>query len=165
MSRIASRGLAAAQLLALSLVAVCTSGCEALVEVAAVGVAPYVATGVAGAAINAANPAVRVDPEVAVEVTARVPLYAKGDPQVVGSEQLGDGSAISCERMPEDPPASEEEALVKLRLIAEQAGGNAVILTDCDARGGVSLTKNFYTWVSCRGTIIRTAAQSGRPLR
>ena len=124
---------------------------------AAVGVAPVVAAGVAGAAVNAANPAVRVDPELAAAVTARVPIYSKDDPQVAGSEQIGDGSAMSCERMPEDPPASEEEALVKLRLITEHAGGNAVILADCDARGKVSFTKNCYTWVRCQGTIVRIA--------
>lgn len=144
----------AARLLASWLVAMCMSGCTAFATVVAASVAPSVVVGVLGAGANAANPAVRIDQDLAAAVTARVPIYSKGDPHLVGSAQIGDGEAMSCERMPGDPPASEEEALVKLRLIAEQAGGNAVILADCDAQGKLSFTKNCYTWVRCRGTIV-----------
>jgi hypothetical protein len=154
-------GLCAAKLLASWLVAMCMSGCTALVAVVAVEAAPSVVGGVWGAAANEANPAVRIDQELAATVTARVPIYSKGDPHLVGSTQIDDGEAMSCERMPDDPPASEEEALVKLRLIAEQAGGNAVILADCDAHGKWSLTKNCYTWVRCRGTIVSIAEMQG----
>ena len=139
------------------------SGCEALAGAAVVGAVPVsvAAVGAAGAAIDAANPATHVDPQTAAAVTARVPVYLTDDPLLAGSERIGDGTALSCERMPDDPPASEEEALVKLRLVAEQAGGNAVILSDCDAQGKVSFTKNCYTWVMCKGTIVRIAAPRG----
>lgn len=155
-------GFAALKLLASLVVVACVSGCEAIGTAVAVGVAPIVVPGVVGAAVNAANPAARVDPELATAVIARVPILSKDDPRVVGGEQVGNGSAMSCERMPEDPPASEEEALVKLRLVAEQAGGNAVVLENCDARGNVSFTKNCYTWVSCQGSFVRiTETDSG----
>jgi hypothetical protein len=155
--------IAAAKWMTAFWAAICISGCEALVGAAVVGAVPVsvVAVGAAGAAIDATNPATRVDAETRAAVTARVPVYSKHDPQLAGSERIGDGSAMSCERMPDDPPASEEEALVKLRLVAEQAGGNAVILSNCDARGKVSFTKNCYTWVMCKGTIVRTPAPHG----
>jgi len=152
-------GAVSVRLLALLPIAGLASGCSQLAELFAVGVvAPIVVPAAAAAASDSANPAPHVDAATAAAVTERVRIYSKDDPQVRGSNPIGEGKALSCKRKLNDPPASEAEALVNLRLVAEQSGGNAVILKDCDATGDVSLSKNCYSWVRCEGTIIHMTA-------
>lgn len=96
---------------------------------------------------------VNVDPRDASGLDQSVPVFTAGQapPDAV---ILGPLTATSCKNKLWDPAATRENAMSQLKLLARQAGGNAVANVSCDAPYGTSTRTNCWESIICRGTAI-----------
>jgi hypothetical protein len=74
-----------------------------------------------------------------------------------GARPIGAVEGSVCKVGLHDPEPTKDEALAQLRIAAIRTGANAVIGTGCED-AGMSLTKNCFASITCRGTAVRVGA-------
>lgn len=72
-----------------------------------------------------------------------------------GTQEIQAISAISCQKYPTQPQASEENAIQQLQIKADRLGGNAVIVGSCSGPPVSDIMRDCWTRVSCSGTAAR----------
>jgi hypothetical protein len=99
---------------------------------------------------------VHVDKDSEKTLENEVRIYKADDLTRVDYVNLGDAAAVSCKNKLWDPASSEEDAISQLRFKAFTRHANGLLLWGCDSYG-TELSKNCWSSVTCRATMIRVA--------
>jgi len=96
-------------------------------------------------------------PKEKLQQSFRIKVYeissASTYPEVI--EYIGSISAFSCKHMLYDPPASRGDALAQLRLVALNAGADAIIDLTYDTRGTDAFGTNCWESVQASGVAVK----------
>jgi|SRR5271166_3162261 len=101
-------------------------------------------------------PEVHVDPASAQTLENEVRIYKPADLTSVDYSSLGEIAAISCKNKLWDPSPSESDAISQLRFKAFTRHATGLLLWGCDSYG-TELSKNCWSSVTCRATMIHVA--------
>jgi hypothetical protein len=113
-----------------------------------------ITTGCYGPFVSVAH----VDEKSASVLEEEVKLYKPADLVGVAYANLGDVTATSCKNKLWDPKASESDAISQMRFKAFARHANGLIPWGCESYG-TELSKNCWSSVSCRATMIHTPEQ------
>ena len=88
----------------------------------------------------------------------KIPLLAPDDAH--DARPIGSVEGSVCKVGLHDPDPSKDEAIAQLRIAAIRTGANAVVGTECED-AGMSMTKNCFRSITCRGTAARVGDAPG----
>ena len=83
-------------------------------------------------------------------------IYKPADLTLVDYSNLGDVGAVSCKNKLWDPSPSEADAISQMRFKAFARHANGLMLWGCESYG-TELSKNCWSSVTCRATMIHVA--------
>ena len=94
-------------------------------------------------------------PHESLKKVEQIPVFEFGQPanHPPIAERLGIVSAYSCKHLLWDPPATKEDALLKLRLKALEMGAQAVVEVVFENKGTGLDTNCWETW-QAKGTAV-----------
>ena len=85
-----------------------------------------------------------------------VKLVRTGDPAPKVKRVLGRVSGNSCKHWTWDPPPSNNDALLRMRVEAAQLKANAIVDVICNQAGTDTFGTNCWASVSCKGAAVVT---------
>lgn len=97
---------------------------------------------------------VRVSPEETASLKSEVRVYESDELRKVTYSSAGSLEATSCQLLITDPAASDEDAINQLKYKARLLGANGISNISC-SKGGLSFTKNCWSYIVCRADAIR----------
>jgi hypothetical protein len=99
---------------------------------------------------------VHVDKASAQTLEDEVRMYKPADLTGVDYTSLGDVAAVSCKNKLWDPSPTEADAISQMRFKAFTRHANGLMLWGCETYG-TELSKNCWSSVTCRATMIEVA--------
>lgn len=99
---------------------------------------------------------VKNTPPDTLKAAYQIKTYEIGSNYPAITGYLGDITAYSCKQLTFDPPASKGNALLQLRIKANELGANSIIDVTFDTRGTDAFGTNCWETVQASGIAVKT---------